>query len=538
MSLWGADFTPIKVNKPEKTKKVVDKIKQPKSVNTAKLRSVKSSSVDIKQQLENIKNEVYRILGKYADDTITIRNKEDLHTYIDKAIENGIISIDTETNNSLDPITCLLMGPCIYTPGMKSAYIPIHHVDPFTRELLENQLTEEDINEEFSRLSSTNIIMHNGKFDYQVIKCTCDLQLTIYWDTMIAAQILDENEPAALKKQYIMHIDSDQEKYDIEHLFEGLEYAIVDPDVFALYAATDAYITYKLYLYQKEQFELPGNDRLYNVFKGIEMPVIEVAAEMELYGVAIDNEYSKRLSNKYHKILDEVDAEIGVELDKLADVITNWRLTKEANYKEQTTNRKGEATYKKSKNEQLASPPEVTSPTQLAILLYDILQTPVVDKKSPRGTGEDILNQINQPLCKIILKKRGIEKLIGTYIDKIPSCVNSYDNRLHCKFNQTGAKTGRFSSSDPNLQNIPSHVKSIRLMFIPERGDVQVSIKHNKLVLNTTDEVFTTVGYVKATALTKENILVDKETNITYNIENIKTDKYNVTINISNNIGA
>ena len=114
-------------------------------------------------------------------------------------------------------------------------------------------------------------------------------------------------------------------------------------------------------------------------------------------------------------------------------------------------NKAGEFTYKKSKNEQLENPPQLNSPTQLAILLYDILGTTAQDKKAPRGTGEEILQKIKLPICDLILEKRGLEKLIGTYIDKIPECVNSKDNRLHAHFNQLGADTGRFSSSNPNL---------------------------------------------------------------------------------------
>ena len=83
-------------------------------------------------------------LGHYAQELQLIQTEEDLVKYIDKCIENGKIAIDTETNNSLDPLTCKLMGPCIYTPGQKNAYIPINHVDPNTRELLPNQLTEQE----------------------------------------------------------------------------------------------------------------------------------------------------------------------------------------------------------------------------------------------------------------------------------------------------------------------------------------------------------------------------------------------------------
>ena len=91
-------------------------------------------------------------------------------------------------------------------------------------------------------------------------------------------------------------------KYDIEHLFADVEYAQVDPEIFALYAATDSFMTYKLYEWQKKQFEKLGHERLYWLFLNVEMPIVEVAAEMELTGIEIDKEYGKRLSAKYHKI--------------------------------------------------------------------------------------------------------------------------------------------------------------------------------------------------------------------------------------------
>ena len=474
MSLWGDEFEVPSTKK--EVKKVAKKVSSPKDPKVETRKAMKSKTVSTFDKLQLIYEEVNRVLGGYTSNTKVITSKDELSQYIDEAIRNGIIAIDTETNNSLEPLTCLLMGACIYTPGQLSAYIPVHHTQPDTDILIENQLTELDIKEQFERLSNTKILMHNGKFDYEVIKCTCNCVLNIYWDTEIAARILDENELAGLKKQYILHIDSTQEKYDIENLFQGIPYAYVKPEIFALYAATDAYITYRLYEWQKEQFNKPGNEKLFDLFMNVEMPVVPVCAEMELYGIEIDKEYAKRLSNKYHKKVDEVNAKIDAELSKYSDKISAWRLTKEANYKERNSkpNKSGEFTYKKSKNEQLENPPQLNSPTQLAILLYDILGTPAQDKKSPRGTGEEILQKINLPICDLILEKRGLEKLIGTYIDKIPECVNSKDNRLHAHFNQLGAGTGRFSSSNPNLQNIPSHVKEIRLMFRASDGDVFV----------------------------------------------------------------
>ena len=479
-SLWGDDF--VIESTPKKVQKIKEKIDNPKKTATRKTTTKKEKTpYDLQAELEEIYSEVYRILGKYKENTIVIKTREQLTKYIDAAITNKEIAIDTETNNSLQPITCKLMGPCIYTPGQKNAYIPINHVDIHTRERLNWQLTEKDIEEEFSRLINVDIIMHNGKFDYKVIKCTTGVQLKIAWDTMIAAQLLNENEPAGLKGQYINKIDSSIEKYDINHLFKNIEYAIVDPEVFALYAATDAYMTYLLYRWQKEQFERKGNERLYSLFKDVEMPVMEVAAEMELTGVCIDTEFASRLSTKYHKRLEEIDKQVEIELNKYKDKIAQWRLTDDATFKPLNTkpNKNGEFTYQKSKSEKLEDPVNLASPTQLAILIYDVLEQKPVDSEKPRGTGEDILAKIKLPICELIVARRGLLKLIDTYIDKLPACILPETGRIHANFNQLGTeeknvRTGRFSSSDPNLQNIPSKEKAIRMLFKASPGYVMV----------------------------------------------------------------
>lgn len=473
-SLWGDDFVVAPPPK-QQQKKVIDKVTKPKKVTTTTQRVARSSSkVTTAEKLSMIEAEVNRILGVYKDQTVVIRSVTELAEYIDRAIINSVIAVDTETNNSLVPLTCKLMGPCLYTPGMKSAYIPVNHENIYTGELLPDQLTEQQIRDQLARLQGVNIIMHNGKFDFEVIKCTCGIELEIFWDTMIASRILDENERANLKQQYISKIDPSIEKYSIEKLFEGIEYAKVPPELFALYAATDAFMTYKLYEWQRQQFAQPGYERMYNLFKNIEMPIVRVCADMELAGIEIDVEYGKRLSAKYHKKLDAVDRQIEEELRKYDAVIAEWRTTPEANRKEKKLNKKGEETWSKSKNEQLSDPMSVTSPTQLAIFFYDVLKHPVVDKKSPRGTGEDILMKMDYPIVKLILEKRGLEKIIGTYVDKLPQCVIPQTGRLHAHFNQIGADTGRFSSSDPNLQNIPSHLKDIRMLFRAADGKVLV----------------------------------------------------------------
>lgn len=476
-SLWGEEFT--LPEKEEKTKKILKKISEPKEVKISaekKSRVLSSKKLSIEDKLELITKNVNEVLAKQKDNILVIRDIDSFRDYISKAIEFGKIALDTETNNSLDPITCKLMGLCLYFPNEKQVYIPVNHVDYKTNEKLPDQITEEQIKEQLQRLldNKTFIIMHNGKFDYQVIKCTCGIELTIDWDTMIGAKVLDENEQSAgLKQQYISKIDPDQEKYSIDHLFEKIDYAVVDPNVFAMYAATDSLMTYKLYEWQLHKFNLKDNERIFHLFNNLEMPLVKVIAEMELNGMEVDQQYAELLSKKYNNELNNIDNSIAQEMIALKPKIDAWKLTAEANQPTKKRSGDGEG---KSKAEQLEDPINMSSPTQLAILFYDVLKCPQVSKKSPRGTGEAELKQLFDKtglnICNLILQRREKVKLISTYIDTIPELAKRWpDGRVRTHFNQYGAATGRLSSSEPlNFQNIPSHEKRIRLLFKAKDG--------------------------------------------------------------------
>lgn len=432
-SLWGEVFEQKDTS--SEVQSVLKKLQNPKTTEVSVEKILKSKKTSLKDKLLLINENVQKILGVYKEKTVVIHTREQLRDYIDAAVKNGIIAIDTETNNSLDPLTCKLMGPCIYTPGQKNAYIPINHFDPDTNERLPNQVTEQDIREEFERLGDTKVLTHNGTFDYQVVKCTTGYTMHVYWDTMVGARMLDENERAGLKIQYITKIDPSIEKYSIDHLFKDVPYGAVDPDIFALYAATDAYMTYMLYQYQVKQFENPDLKRLFYVFREIEMPLIEIVAEMEMRGVYINQDYAKRLQDKYAKKSEEVEAAIAKEVEGYAKQIAEWRLTPEANVKPPKKTGDG---LGNSKSELLQDPPSTSSPLQLAILLYDVLKVKSVDKENPRSTGEAALKAIDLPLCKLMLEKRGIDKLRSVFIDKLPAAVNPTDHRLHAHFNQNG----------------------------------------------------------------------------------------------------
>ena len=560
-NLFGEEFE-IQLNTKNKAKQAIEKAKKAEEKKTETEKILKSKKLSLEDRLELIREKVYAILGKQKENVIVIRDIVTLHNYIDKAIAKGFIAIDTETNNSLDPVTCKLMGPCLYVSGEKQAYIPINHINNDTGELLENQLTEEQCRIEFQRLLDNNvyIIMHNGKFDYEVIKCTCGIELPPNWDTMVAARLLNENEPAALKHQYTTKIDPAQQKYDIENLFENVFYAQVDPEVFALYAATDSMMTYKLWEYQQPIMNDPDNKKLKWLFEEIEMPIVVVTAEMELAGVAVDTAFGERLKEKYNKQLEDVDNKILQVLDSISTIIEDWKLSPEANKKskqfEPKKSKKSRAEieaayplidpesglhYKegKSLSLQLSDPINLASPTQLAILFYDILGCASPDDKNKRGTGEDQLKGIKEKLeeiiselqtkaeyeklseylkasgakelCSLILDRRGIVKLITTYIDVIPELAKHWpDGRIRFHLNANGTDTGRYSSggkikyvedgvpvtvSGINIQNIPSHNKDIRMLFVARKDEKQIEITDNYYELDNISEIETSDGW-------------------------------------------
>ena len=477
-SLWGDEFS----LKEDDIKKILTKSKTKKVVKEVSIdKQLKSKKVSIEDKMALIEEDVNRILGSFKNDTLTIRDYNEFKSYIDKSIENGIIAVDTETNNTTNTFDCLLMGLCLYTPGLKNAYIPVNHVYDYelgpkyellSGKKLNNQITEQQIHDELQRLVDNNvkIIFHNAVFDIEVLQTTCNIRLKAYWDTMVAAQLINENELKGLKVQYKLHCNPEQDKYDIEHLFKGLPYAIFDPELFALYAATDSFETYEVYKYQLNIITNPDHKDVYKLFREIEIPVIDAIVNMELAGVEIDLDYAKKMSIEYHKRSDEVQSRIDAELNRLSTLIDNWKLTPEANNK--PLNKKGTG-YSKSKVEQLSDPIDLGSPTQMAILLYDILKAPIVDKKKPRTTDAAALKTFAEEkhikICELLLEKREVDILINTFIDKLPEFVQK-DGRVHARFNQCGTVSGRFSSSEPNLQQIPSHDKAIRMMFKAGNG--------------------------------------------------------------------
>lgn len=448
---------------PRNTGKSVDKsviskskIKQ-KSVTTIK------GGTDILSRINQIKATVETNLGQYKDEYQVITDSEILEHYTDSVIKNKYISIDTETDG-LDPLQNNLAGICIYTHGEKGSYIPLNHISYITNTKASGQLEADIVREQFQRILDANVFidMFNAKFDIRFLRAFGLKDIYCNWDGYLASRILNENEEHKNLKQ--LHnkycLDGKGDAFRFDDLFKGIPFTMIPYNVGYLYAAHDPVITAELNEYQRK-YLTDKTDRedikeMYWVFKNIEMPCVPVVADMEDNGILIDIDYIQKLSDEYNSKLKEAEEKFYRLCDDFGEDLDRYR-------EEQGNNNK------------LEYPINISSSSQIAIMLYDVLKVKPVDKRNPRGTGEEILSKIKHPIAQAVLKYREIKKLLTTYIEKMPQCANPNDGRIHCSFNQYGADTGRFSSSDPNLQNIPSHNKDIRKMFVASPGYVLMS---------------------------------------------------------------
>ncbi len=388
------------------------------------------SASNLQSTIQQIKLTTQTHLSKYIDQYSLITDEESAIKYFDSIIEYGMAAIDTETTG-LDTMTCKIVGLCLYVPGLKPCYMPINHVGHVTKQRLGGQLTEQFLKTQLDRCSDVKWIFHNAKFDIRVIRHTIGCDLKPYWDTMIAAKLLNENESAALKNLHLKYCESqDAKALTISTLFDNLNFALIPIDCAYLYAAGDAIKTWELYEFQKKYLYSGKLEGPRKVFEDIEMPLIPVLADMEDNGVYVDKEYAKSLQVKYHKLLEEAEKACYECISKYQDQIDM--------YKRLTPNHK------------LSDPINLSSPTQIAILLYDILELkPKTHKDMGRATGEQVLLLIDHEFPQLLLKYREMAKLISTYVDKLPAIVNPEDGRIHCGFNAYGAATGRLSSQDP-----------------------------------------------------------------------------------------
>lgn len=440
----------------ERTK---DSIQAPKKV----------SAKNISSELERISKQVL----EYFKDSqaILIESKEQLHDYVTKLIESGYAGIDTETTG-LDRIHDTIVGSSLYYPGGVECYIPNKHLVPIFDQPYKGQLSYEDVREEFQRIvdSDVKLILANADFDLAMIykDYKIDFVKNFYYDVIIGWRVIREGElHYDLKGIYNRHVlkgSGDPKKFS--DFFSPQLFPYCKPQIAKLYAAHDAKITFEEFTWQlpyitKTNPKCIKNhlERISDLVWSVEMPMVRVCQQLHRNGIYLDKEVAKSLQAKYHLQRDK-------EMKVLQDMVQ--KLIDERGY-----------TVSSSVNRPFKTGLEFnpTSPLHVKYLLYTLMNIQPTGKKE--GTGKEVLNELNLPITNQILKVRSLGVLINTFVDKMPKIVGP-DGRIHATFKQVGADTGRMSSADPNLQNIPSHATDIRHMFRASPGYVMMSSDYSQ----------------------------------------------------------
>lgn len=459
----------------DNSKKVLDMVNKKQTKKPVTMAVPKT----LREKVEYAKCLSLEVFGNRLHDIELLTEEHQIQEYLKAAIKNGVLAVDTETNG-LDRIDGIVAGVCLYTPGEKGVYIPINHVSYMTGAPLKNNVNNNIVKQFFEECNRHKVkyILHNAKFDMHILYWLVGVKIVPYWDTLIAGYLLNENEPHGLKalwSKYCSKNNEDEKVAKFNTLFKGITFEKIPPDVGYMYASFDPMMTYDLYKFQEQYLGghkcvSKGLERVAEVFREIEMPLIEVVFDMEVEGVTIDNHLAEQLKAKYNAVLQNAMSEFTDMIDKLDEqgVFNKLRVQHPDKYAKLCVDGKLDI--------------NIGSSTQLAILFYDVLKLECPG--GGRSTNEHTLQSLNHPLVSAILEYRGMSKLITTYIEAIPNHVSKRTGKLHANFNQYGAKTGRFSSDSPNLQNIPSKKKKlkdgtvidaghdIRQLFIAGEGNV------------------------------------------------------------------
>lgn len=440
-------------------------VKSKTFVDSKPSKSINSVNTELAKMTKNVQ--------EYFSDSkaILITSKEDLHNYITKAIEVGYCGIDTETTG-LDRQNDTIVGASLYYPGSNECYIPMKHLVPIFDEPYKNQLSYEEVGLEFQRFvdASTKMIFANADFDLAMIykDLKVDMNDICFYDVILAWRCLKEDERdnslKGLYMKYVMKGKGNPMKFS--DFFSPKLFPYSKPDVAKLYAANDAKITYELFRWQlpyltKSNPKCQKNrlESIADLVWNVEFPLIKICQNMHRTGMYIDNNVAKKLLDKYENAQKK-------ETEKLMDMVSDILKSTSFNPSsfEKVPFRSVEEFNPKSQQ-------------HVKYLLYDIIGMPV--GKSGQSTDKSILKEMNTPLTNQILAVRSVETLINSFVSKLPNVTTS-DNRIHGRFNQIGARTGRMSGADPNLQNIPSKSNDIRHMFRATPGYVMISSDYSQ----------------------------------------------------------
>ena len=373
-----------------------------------------------------------------------VEKEDEIKQLCDYFLTKEILSLDTETT-SLSPIDAELVGLSFSVKENEAFYVPVPADQDEARKIVD-LLRPVYENEKILKVGQ------NLKYDYEVLM-KYGVRLTgKMFDTMLAHYVIQPE--LRHNMDYLAEIYLNYKTIHIDELIgpKGKNQKnmrdLRPQDVYE-YAAEDADVTLKLKNKLEGELKKYGAEEL---FYNIEMPLMPVLAEMEMNGVTIDTQSLADTSDVLTKRMEEVEKEI---------------------------------------YELAGAPFNIASPRQVGEVLFDKLQIVEKAKKTKTGqyvTNEEVLQSLKgkHKIVEAILEHRGLKKLLGTYIDALPKLINARTGHIHTSFNQATTATGRLSSSDPNLQNIPvrgEEGKEIRKAFIPEPGCLFFSADYSQIEL-------------------------------------------------------
>ena len=379
-----------------------------------------------------------------------VLSEVELYDLVAELAQAPAFAFDLETT-SLNPIDARIVGFALSCKAHEAWYVPVGH-----RYLGAPEQLSESVVLDLLRPLLTDParpkICQNMKYDYQVLRGAGIKMEGLWCDTMLAAYLVNPARSSqgldALALEYLDHRMISF--MDVAGKGKGeLNFSEVDLDRAGPYSCEDADATFLLHDILLPKVKQQGMERLYY---DIEMPLVEILAEMELYGVKLDVGLMKEISTRFGKQLVELESRI---------------------------------------HELTGGPFNINAPKQLGEMLFERLGLAVGKKtkgKTGWSTNVEELERLaeDHEVARLLLQYRSISKLKSTYTDALPRLVDPQTGRVHTSYNQAVTNTGRLSSSDPNLQNIPirgEEGRGIRRAFIAEEGSLLLSADYSQIEL-------------------------------------------------------
>ena len=424
----------------------LDKLFSELEFKALKKSSAKSSSAEASEPTQATSDNKIKVQGNYE----TLFTKEDLLNWAKKLDACEVFAIDTETD-SLDTVTANIVGISLSTKEETGCYIPINHKYDGCPKQIDIKVIIEILGKSIEK-NQHKAVGQNLKFDLPILSRHGIHLEKFYADTMLMSYVLNSTATRhGMDKLAEFYLNYTTVKYkDVTGTAsKQINFSAVSIDIASNYAAEDADITLRLFNRLNDLLkDKPIQEKL---LTEIEYPLVHALSRIEMNGAKVDKNklaaHSKELSNKIDDLSEQAFKIAGEEFN-------------------------------------------LDSPKQLLVILYEKLKLPIL-KKTPKGqpsTNEETLQRLAEEyeIPKIILQYRTLAKLKSTYTDSLIRIENPVTKRIHTSYQQAVTSTGRLSSTEPNLQNIPiktAEGRRIREAFVPEKGNVLISADYSQIEL-------------------------------------------------------